>query len=546
MSEISFLKIPCKNFPCEKKETAFYFRCGIAIFLTLLSGILTASAFPGSPFPFCAWFCMAPWMIGSRLVPPPLAGMSGLLYGALYAVPCTWDGIYHAVENLNIGEAHSTIFTTLFYVPHILPFAIFSYCLKKLEFEGFRGAAAASSVMVSLIYIFPTVFPVTPGLMLHSMPTAIQIADIGGVPLVNFYLVLINFLIAETIRNCRNPRRLVGSLVAILIPVFATTGYGTWKLHEFNPDARSGSPRKAKVLMIQPNIPPGAGEIALVWDRRGHSETALEKIRRTLEEHPDADIVLLPEIPIRISCDIAAIVFRKLSAIARKTGVYFIYHCIDCPNGGGCFNSAAFVSPGSSAPDIYHKRALTPFRERKPDGFFSVWLEKMIEIPDGPMYLPGAESKIFRINREKHDLRLVPLICYDVHFPKYIRESRIGDAIMVIANDQIFGRSRIGYIDYAMNIFRAVEFRRPLARAANTGPSAAIGADGIPVRGTPTQTFQPAVLAVELFMPPKGHTVYGMISDVVVYIFYLWALSVFFFKITGFHRQNFNLRRNER
>ena len=64
-------------------------------------------------------------------------------------------------------------------------------------------------------------------------------------------------------------------------------------------------------------------------------------------------------------------------------------------------------------------------------------------------------------------------ICYEIIFPELSREMVKNDAVLLIniTNDAWFGTSSGPYQHFSMTIFRAVENRRALARAANTGIS---------------------------------------------------------------------------
>jgi len=65
------------------------------------------------------------------------------------------------------------------------------------------------------------------------------------------------------------------------------------------------------------------------------------------------------------------------------------------------------------------------------------------------------------------------LICFESIFPEISRrEVEAGSNLLVnLTNDAWYGRSSAPYHSLAMSVFRAVETRRSLVRAANTGIS---------------------------------------------------------------------------
>jgi len=482
----------------------------------LISGGLCITAFPGSPVPILAWICMVPWLVSARYAKPFHAAVSGLLLACLYAMPCTWNGIYTAAKTLSDDPVKAGAFTILFFLPYFIPFAVVGIYSAVSELTGIRRAVIGSAIWVAVMYAMPSVFPVTPGLMLHVFPLAIQLADVGGVPLVNFILFLINFLIAEIFYQMLKHRRPFKELGYLLIVIAIITGYGWIRLTTFQSDDTA---RKIKVALIQPNLPRGVNEVGLIRDNNTQVISALEMTRRLLKTN-SLDLAVFPETSVAAPCSESGLVFRKLSVVAKETGVSFLYQCLDCQE-ESCFNAARIVFPHEKSPKLYYKRALIPFLETIPNSGFYRLLTGLA--PVKRHFKTGTEKVIFHTEQ---GIRVMPLICYDVHFPELVREGEIGDLIAVMANDQSFGKSRIGYLDYAMNIFRAVEIRRPLLRVTNTGPSAIIQASGETVPGTLTPSYRPEARAATLHIP-DGQTFYAQYGDIFLYFLYcliLWEL----------------------
>ena len=83
--------------------------------------------------------------------------------------------------------------------------------------------------------------------------------------------------------------------------------------------------------------------------------------------------------------------------------------------------------------------------------------------------------------------KLGVLVCYEGIFPDLARQYVLaGSGLIVnVTNDAWFGRSSAPYQHLAMTRFRAIENRRWLVRAANTGVSAIIAPSGKIVSSTP-------------------------------------------------------------
>jgi apolipoprotein N-acyltransferase len=134
------------------------------------------------------------------------------------------------------------------------------------------------------------------------------------------------------------------------------------------------------------------------------------------------------------------------------------------------YNSAFLVSPTGEISGRYDKQHLVPFGEYIPLG-------KYLPLP-GPLvenigdFSSGKSSTPLSCQSAKIGV----LICFESIFPKLAREMSANGANLLanITNDAWFGRSSAPWQHMSMAVFRAVENRRSLARAANTGISTII------------------------------------------------------------------------
>ncbi len=94
----------------------------------------------------------------------------------------------------------------------------------------------------------------------------------------------------------------------------------------------------------------------------------------------------------------------------------------------------------------------------------------------------GREPKAFRVG----DVWVAPTVCFENTVPHLMRRQvnqLIGrhqspDVLVTVTNDGWFWGSSLLDLHLACGIFRAIELRRPLLIAANTGFSASIDAAG--------------------------------------------------------------------
>jgi apolipoprotein N-acyltransferase len=128
---------------------------------------------------------------------------------------------------------------------------------------------------------------------------------------------------------------------------------------------------------------------------------------------------------------------------------------------------------GGLREGFYAKRHLVPFGEYVPLRAVLGWLEKVV--PVGGDFTPGEGAGLLtlrtKVGAADRDTRLGALICYEDIFPGLARESvRAGAEVLVVnTNNGWFGEGAAAYQHAAHSVLRAVETRRPVLRAGNSG-----------------------------------------------------------------------------
>ncbi|MEP5757763.1 MAG: apolipoprotein N-acyltransferase [Litoreibacter sp.] len=135
-------------------------------------------------------------------------------------------------------------------------------------------------------------------------------------------------------------------------------------------------------------------------------------------------------------------------------------------------NTLASMGPNGEIRDWYYKHHLVPFGEYIPLGS---WLGDMgirgLAARDGGGFSAGDGPQILEVPEIG---RILPLICYELIFPRHMRTETRPDLILQLTNDAWFGEVSGPYQHLAQAQFRAVEQGLPVLRSANTGISAAI------------------------------------------------------------------------
>jgi apolipoprotein N-acyltransferase len=174
---------------------------------------------------------------------------------------------------------------------------------------------------------------------------------------------------------------------------------------------------------------------------------------------------------------------QRLAAIATELGVPVLLgvECLHCTAGGTQrFNSAVLVTPQRGVGDHYNKIHRVMFGEYVPFADRFPWLQRLTPLP---VSLTAGERPVaFEVG----GLRLVPSICLESVLPHVIRNQVLSlredgiepDVLVNLTNDGWFWGSSELDMHLVCGVFRAVECRKPMLIAANTGFSAWIDADG--------------------------------------------------------------------
>jgi apolipoprotein N-acyltransferase len=135
----------------------------------------------------------------------------------------------------------------------------------------------------------------------------------------------------------------------------------------------------------------------------------------------------------------------------------------------------------------------------------------------------GDDYAVMRVPYGHTETKLSTVICYEIIFPDLVRRfvDNGAEIITTVTNDAWFGNTSAPYQHFSMAIFRAVENRVPVARAANTGISGFIDAQGH-ILGS-SRIFTQAHLTLTI-VPGNEKTFYTRFGDLFSYACVLASL----------------------
>lgn len=460
---------------------------------SLLGGLLLWLALPPLDGGILAWLAPLPWLLlvrrpklpGKR---PYLAlGFGGLLF---WLAALHWLTLPHWATG--IGWVALSIYLAC-YLPLFVGLSRVAVhrlrCPLPLAapvvwtgLELFRGHFLSGFLMAALAHTQ------------HGFPTVIQVCDLAGAYGLSFAMMLVAAGVAASLP--REGRRFDGlPLVPAAAALAAVLAYGQFRLHEAD-----DSHPVADVALIQGSIDtefkPDPGRGQRIFDEY------LGLTRQALAEHPELDLVVWPETmfgwPLveldpalanehgedaRRSRESLALAVREMQSdrTARPHWLVGIdvWH-VRSLDRTDRYNSALLVSPAGELLGRYDKMHPVMFGEYVPLGETFPWLYELTPLGGG--LAAGEAPQAFRVG----ELRLSPSVCYETVVPHLVRRQvrdlglagQEPDLLVNLTNDGWFWGSAELDMHLANGVLRAVECRKPLLIAANTGFSAWIDAQG--------------------------------------------------------------------
>ena len=380
--------------------------------------------------------------------------------------------------------------------------------LRLVRRFGFAGLWAFPFAWIGLEFarsVLLSGFPwVLFGYSLAGSTTLMQAADLAGVFGLGFLLVTANvslYRAGECLmrREYRVGAIFIAGLAAILLFLAA---YGTHRIGELGARPSGGS--------LRVGIAQGGIDQNRKWDPDFQGETlAIYKELSREARSKGAEVIVWPETAAPFFYGWEREQSREVDRVALEGGIPLIFGAPwFSPSEGGKYYNSVFILNGRSVPEgRYDKRHLVPFGEYVPLKSILFFVRKLTE--------GGEDSSAGTVPA------LLPVagglagasVCYEAVFPGIIRESVLSGAqwLVNVTNDAWFGDTVAPLQHLAMARMRAVEFRRPIVRAANSGVSALID-----TRGVATETlglFRAGTLVGEI-VPRSGETLYAKTGEI--------------------------------
>ncbi|PKN38419.1 MAG: apolipoprotein N-acyltransferase [Deltaproteobacteria bacterium HGW-Deltaproteobacteria-2] len=490
---------------------------GDAIFLAALSGLLIFLSFPKYGFGFIAWIALIPLFFALKKANTVAQGLLlGFITGVVgYIGIIYW--ITFVIVNYGYLPLYAGIVLMLLLACYLSAYvSLFAGCI--IYFQGKIPLYLTAPVLwICLEYVKSILLTGFPwenlGYSQYLNTYFIQIADVTGVLGLSFLIVLTNATIFEVISK-RTAREyvLAGILSLVLAGVY---GYGIYRLDQVNKTVRQS--QGMEVSLIQGNI-----DQSIKWSENYQRETLNIYEQLSLKNSPGKEsLIVWPETAVPFKFQDINSLHDQIINLSLKSKSWLLFGSVSQNN--DYFNSAYLLSPAGEVAGKYDKVHLVPYGEYVPFRnivpFVKGFTEGIGDFGTGVGYYPLSMG----------DKKIGVLICYEGILPFAARmyKNRSAELLVNITNDAWFGATSAPFQHFSMSVFRAVETRLYLVRAANTGISGIIDPGGRII--AKTDIFREDALKgyVKFVSMPTFYARYGDLVAVACFL-----LMIFYFLIS--------------
>ncbi len=487
------------------------------ILLSLLSGILLILSFPNFDLELLAWFALVPLFYsieGKGLYHSFILGFFtgvisflGIIYWIIVAV--------HTYGNVPLIPSGFILLLLVVYLSLFI--GAFAFLTRLIQIRsGLHTLLFTPVLWVALEYLRSFLLSGFPwanlGYSQYLNLPFIQVADVTGPYGPSFVILLVNATLFGVVRQWS---RKIFPFKEVIITVLILPGiliYGYLRMGVVDRQIIQNPP--LKIGLVQGNI-----DQSVKWDESFQKETLriYEKLSfKVAQDKPS--LIIWPETATPFFFQDAKEYQPFVLDIPKKTNAFLLFGTPSYKLQKGKvnhYNSAYLVSPSGELVGKYDKIHLVPFGEYIPMQDLLFFIGSLGEgIGD---FKSGKEIYNFSLPQGKFGV----LICFEIIFPDLCRRFVKGGAnfLVTITNDAWFGKTSAPYQHFSMAVFRAVENRVFVARAANTGITGVVDPKGKIVKQGGIFTEEAMSGTIRFSNQRTFYTLYGD--------FFAWACTVF-------------------
>ena len=495
------------------------------LFLAVISGVLLFLSFPKFGSGWFAWIAFIPLFFALKKA---ATFTQGLLLGFITGI-VSYTGIIYWIAFVIINYGYLPLYTGIILM-------LLLACYLSIYIALFAGCIVYFREKIPILLTAPVLWiccEYGKSFLLSGFPWEnlgysqylntyfLQFADIAGVFGLSFLIVLINAAIFEIIDK-RSKRAYAIACVVFLV-LAGVYIYGIFRLDQVD-KAVKNSPGM-EVSLIQGNI-----DQSVKWNENYQRETLNIYEQLSLRNSPgNESLIIWPETAAPFLFQNISSLHDQIINLSLKTKSWLLFGSVSrsqTEDSDDFFNSAYLLSPSGEIKGKYDKVHLVPYGEYVPFRDVFPFVKKLTAgIGDF-----GRGDGFSPLNLDNKKIGI--LICYESILPSAARMYKNNSAglLVNITNDAWFGKTSAPFQHFSMAVFRSVETRLYLVRAANTGICGIIDPGGRII--AETDIFREDALKgyVKFVNIPTFYAEYG---DILIIICFVLIIFYFFISFKG-------------
>jgi len=453
-----------------------------SVLLSIIASVLITISFPPLSLWWLSFVGLIPFFFSlEKTASAKKSLICGFLFGVIHGAGMGYWLVKSLMESYDKSPGMAIFFLLLcICLPTGLLFSLFALSYRFFQKSGlFFYCLVVPSLWITtdlLKELIPVLIPWgSVGYCLTPFSEFIQIADLGGIYLITYLVLMINSLLYHLITLINQKKQLktttrrayifnISISITILLSAFLIPQqYGSFKISKYNAITEPESSLSATI--VQGNFSQNDR-----WSGEGFYQRLQTYLKlSTPDENIDnisKNIVIWPETVLNSSNKLTNQLFaRIIASIGKKT----ILVAGGLRNDSGSRNvyNTAYVISGEGLLQWYDKKILLPYAEKTPIPWL---LGKYYNAPS--TFLPGELPATISISSSIIGLS----ICFESLYPHHVRKTVSNGAKLLvnISNDAWFGKTSMPELHLNASCIRAIENRRYLLRASNSGFSAII------------------------------------------------------------------------
>ncbi len=420
--------------------------------MVLLSGILIILPLSYPRLFFLGWFALVPFLLSIRRNNQGLAFRKGWLLGITIIGGTSYWLIYPLADFSGLSIPFSIALLVIFVFLFAITYGIWSWLFVRVNNRQTFSVLWLAISWTGFEYLRYLILPDFPfgfiGYTQGNFSFLLQLADLGGLFLISFILVLINGYVFKSLL-----KRKLRKLVPVVLILLLVTVYGIFRLDQYNDKEYD----YLKAGIVQTNITP-----ADKW-KPDNIIPNLNNLLGNTGQFEGVELIIWPESSLTFDLvrnqyyreiflnglsEVDAYVQSGSLAIGRGE------------EGDRKYNSSFLISPEGKVIKRYDKMRLVPFGEYMP-------FNNLVEIVTGirmASEIPGKELVLMEILSAQWRT----VICSEILQPHLVRRG-IADSDFIVnqSNEAWYYNGNLQQQIWTASIFRAVENRRAVIRAGN-------------------------------------------------------------------------------